>query len=531
MADWYDKTLSKIGKGLIDLNSLSNPKIVPVTSGYVFNQAHEFYSDITPAERVATEVAMTNVVFGPAAGTCYASSIACANFAAITTTDVKWSQDQNEANDDLMYPNTPLIGTPLSGIETDASIAALGSPVAQMVSFANEIDTIDNFGIFLVLENGELWMASAEIANAFGCQGVGATPVVRTLTQCIYSDDSLVSDCVKIGVNSYSKTSFFINTSGDCYGTGLDLNSWINFANTSKFLQIWTSATNEAADIAVASGSQFNVWLAVKNRSTGVYADLLFIGDAALGQRGDASVTYVYNAFISITGFAPERLKEVAGGIYGIVGTAVWYAGSNTITPYVGGGTTDNVNVGTFAQVETMDAAVETDLSVQIDLGHTTAYDYRGSVKCHVIIDSAGGVYTPAATWVKEAYTLKGISVARTYAIHANFDGSFSWEGSQDDIIEAGSTTSTGIETLPAAWGINACSTSGKDGWLDADDPTILAPTVGDMIQAFVMINDTGLEATSPVLLYSDSSPGLPYLVETTGAITVQLGPDGIAKL
>lgn len=65
MADWYDKTLSKIGKGLIDLDNLVNPKIVPVTSGYIFSQAHEFYADITPAERVSTEVAMTNVVFGP----------------------------------------------------------------------------------------------------------------------------------------------------------------------------------------------------------------------------------------------------------------------------------------------------------------------------------------------------------------------------------------------------------------------------------------------------------------------------------
>ena len=69
------------------------------------------------------------------------------------------------------------------------------------------------------------------------------------------------------------------------------------------------------------------------------------------------------------------------------------------------------------------------------------------------------------------------------------------------------------------------------DGWLDADDPVIITPTVDDVIEAFVVLNDTGVEATSPILFYANSGLGLPATVETTGNLTVQLGASGIAKL
>ena len=61
---WYDKTKTTIGKGNLDLNSLSDPKIIAIETGlYTFSQAHDFLNDIPSGARLATED-LTNVTFG-----------------------------------------------------------------------------------------------------------------------------------------------------------------------------------------------------------------------------------------------------------------------------------------------------------------------------------------------------------------------------------------------------------------------------------------------------------------------------------
>lgn len=65
---WYDKALTSIGRGLIDLNSLSNPKIIAIEIDlYSFSQAHEYLSDIPAGARIATTV-LTTVTFGTPEG-------------------------------------------------------------------------------------------------------------------------------------------------------------------------------------------------------------------------------------------------------------------------------------------------------------------------------------------------------------------------------------------------------------------------------------------------------------------------------
>lgn len=60
---WYDKTKTTIGKGNLDLNSLSNPKMIAIKSSYTFSQAHDFLNDIPSGDRLAT-VSLSTVTFG-----------------------------------------------------------------------------------------------------------------------------------------------------------------------------------------------------------------------------------------------------------------------------------------------------------------------------------------------------------------------------------------------------------------------------------------------------------------------------------
>lgn len=61
---WYDKTKTTIGKGNLDLNTLSNPKMIAIKTGlYTFSQAHDFLDDVAAGARLAT-VSLTSVTFG-----------------------------------------------------------------------------------------------------------------------------------------------------------------------------------------------------------------------------------------------------------------------------------------------------------------------------------------------------------------------------------------------------------------------------------------------------------------------------------
>ena len=62
MADWYDKTLTLIGRAQLDLSSLSDPRILALEAGYTPDfQTHEFYTDVT---NILAEASLTNVTVG-----------------------------------------------------------------------------------------------------------------------------------------------------------------------------------------------------------------------------------------------------------------------------------------------------------------------------------------------------------------------------------------------------------------------------------------------------------------------------------
>jgi len=64
MNAWYDKTKTTIGKAGLNLNTLSNPKIIAIEEGlYTFSQAHDFLDDIPVGARLATAT-MASVTFG-----------------------------------------------------------------------------------------------------------------------------------------------------------------------------------------------------------------------------------------------------------------------------------------------------------------------------------------------------------------------------------------------------------------------------------------------------------------------------------
>ena len=65
MSNWYDKTLTEIGKGNIDLSTLTDPRLIAINDAglYTFSQAHDFLDDVAAGARLATQ-ALSSVTFG-----------------------------------------------------------------------------------------------------------------------------------------------------------------------------------------------------------------------------------------------------------------------------------------------------------------------------------------------------------------------------------------------------------------------------------------------------------------------------------
>lgn len=462
MADWYNKTLSKIGKGLLDLDNLSNPKIVPVTSGYVFNQAHEFYSDITPSERVAVEVAMVNVTFGP-----YAVSIDIADVFSIDL----WTGD----------------GT---------------------------ADTITN-GVDLLNEGGMVWWnlrASTSIGNVINDteRGLGLNLISATSAAEVSAPSGYVE--------AY-------NSDGYDIGTVMNWNALdsigVTFRKAPNFF-----------DVITYTGDGSSTRLIPHN--------LTVPPGMVIVKRRDSNDTWVVQHIARGGG----KFLEFSDDVAETTSSSVWDDTSADA---------DNVTIGSSQFVNLLgdDYVMYVFSHDLVSSGVIQCGGYSGD-------DTADGSHEITLGWRPQYIMFKQATgtgrwlVLDTVRGIVNGGNDSLWyssnslaEGNGTDLIDL---TDTGFNFVNATSWVNALgsdyiymairevdvssiATSGNDGWLDADDPVIIAPTVDDVIEAFVMLNDTGVEATSPILFYSDSAPGLPYTVETTGAITVQLGADGIAKL
>lgn len=68
------------------------------------------------------------------------------------------------------------------------------------------------------------------------------------------------------------------------------------------------------------------------------------------------------------------------------------------------------------------------------------------------------------------------------------------------------------------------------ESYLDADNPTFLTPPVGT-VAAYIVYNDTAVEATSPLIVYIDSGVGLPITIESGRDLQVEFNANGVAKL
>lgn len=91
--------------------------------------------------------------------------------------------------------------------------------------------------------------------------------------------------------------------------------------------------------------------------------------------------------------------------------------------------------------------------------------------------------------------------------------------------VLAGSRVASSVALTGVTFGVSS------EGWLDADDTTIISPTTGKIITGFVFYDDLGSEATSPLLFHASSGVGLPFTVPTTASIPVVFSGSGIARL
>lgn len=69
-----------------------------------------------------------------------------------------------------------------------------------------------------------------------------------------------------------------------------------------------------------------------------------------------------------------------------------------------------------------------------------------------------------------------------------------------------------------------------SESYLDAADPTYVSPAIGNVV-AFIIYEDTAVEATSPLLLFIDSGVTLPILTESGRDLEITFNSNGIAKL
>jgi hypothetical protein len=356
MSEWYNRTLTLIGRSLLDLNSLSNPKIVPVTSGYVFSQAHEFLSDITPAERVSSPIAMTNVTFGPQT--------------TITPTDYLAYYNFDETSGTLLADS--------SGNGYDATLVAGSVGIDGKVNKCIEYTAATNY---------------ASIAA-----------------------DTAFSNLTDVSVAAWVNSSVLL-------GAGSVGEIWYNFA---------AGATQRGEHLYVT-------------KSTG---------------RPGWAVSYD-------DGFG-DTTDRVANGVTDVL-DGQWH-----------------LIVGTY--------------------NNTTGV---GKIYVDTVLESS---FTGGR--INHNVAVIGVGARQS-------GGNKAFTGKMDELKVYD------YELLAAD-----ITTGGAEGWLDCDDPVITGPTVADIIEAFVVVEDTGVEATSPVIVYADEAPGLPFVVQTTGAITVQLAnSNGIAKL
>ena len=68
------------------------------------------------------------------------------------------------------------------------------------------------------------------------------------------------------------------------------------------------------------------------------------------------------------------------------------------------------------------------------------------------------------------------------------------------------------------------------ESYLDADNPTFTTPSVGTVV-AFVIYNDSGVETTSPLIVFIDTGVTLPITTETGRDLEVVFNVNGIARL
>ena len=68
------------------------------------------------------------------------------------------------------------------------------------------------------------------------------------------------------------------------------------------------------------------------------------------------------------------------------------------------------------------------------------------------------------------------------------------------------------------------------EAYLDADNPTYTTPAIGTVV-AFVIYEDTAVEATSPLIVFIDSGVTLPITTESGRDLEITFNSNGIAKL
>jgi len=78
------------------------------------------------------------------------------------------------------------------------------------------------------------------------------------------------------------------------------------------------------------------------------------------------------------------------------------------------------------------------------------------------------------------------------------------------------------LSAVPGAARVANTALAGKtavDGVVDAND-AVFSSVTGDVSEALILVKDTGVEATSPLIAYMDTSTGLP-VTPNGGDITV----------
>ena len=359
-----------------------------------------------------------------------------------------------------LHAGTPTILTQY----TDAQPEYTSPPKQFLPMYSNGSD-----GMLVLLEDGTLWAAST--ATHIGAHGTNLSATTGDLVQCSFSTSwptvaGVITGVDKIVSNSVPDASgnlciAALLTDGTVWMTGQVDNYKTNTIATTNladvFVEVYDAAgVDHATDIAMidasAAGTDYTLYIATAADAGDAPSDMLVIGDNDYFQYGDGTTTESKTTFTAInsspdglSNVTPTKLIGQRGGCFVIFNREIFFVGKNQSTEcseYVGGLIPDNTDATELKLVYTMEQIADNKAQYH-QMNNTVKPEYR------MAMDNTGTVYRPtgiSGAWEPQGYQAHQVAGHGSNFTYGTKDNTVQWATAQNNIFEAGSTSTTPLK-------------------------------------------------------------------------------------